>query len=201
MRFAISIIFLFASIILCNASASVSDEAEARQILTKMGAILENPNGIRYDCKLQLSKIFKVSGTIIQKGKKSKFISKDGVMATNGVYAWTYDKKKNEITIMPPEKQKNKPDNDFDFLDHGEKIRVTEGNGYWIIRMKLKDTDAKEAEIYVDKTTYYPIKFKLKKGLFWMSIEFSNIETGNYADSNFEYEHCGYSDARIIDKR
>ncbi len=187
-----------------NANAK-SNEAQAHDILLKTLNMLQNPGGAQLSYDLKVS-FYHKSGWILLKGEKFKRSSRRTIDWYNGQTFWSMSKKTNEVTIKKP---KHKMDEDvavtsqLNFIKSGCRYSMTtEGDNYKIfVNAEAKDTKIKKAIVLINRFTYAPVQIKLKVGFIWATINMKNFKTGNYANSNFNFDPAEYKGCTIIDKR
>lgn len=200
------VVFRWILLIFCLTWVSASpaqSEADARRVLNRAFSIVENPTGVKMDYQIKVKYFFNQSGTSISKGNKSCVRTKKGILWFDGNTVWTLDRASNVVTINTPEQVKRKGlTTQFAFAKTARLSMKTEKNRY---RIKMKNTDRnadfKEGVVFINRKTYEPTLLRVKKGLIWVNIYISNIKTGNFADSNFTFDHSKYPSARIEDKR
>ena len=164
------------------------------------------PQGCTLHYDVNLVGLYKTSGTIWYKGKKSKFVDRRADSWNDGMTVYTVYRKKKVVEIYDANSDKrDKYASKFKFtLDDFDYSMSREGS---TIELRLKQRrDArgtiKEVRAIVDGTTYEPQTVKIKVALFWAHIKISDFHSGGINDDFFVFPRNRYgSDYRFVDKR
>ena len=155
--------------------------------------------------EVNLIGVYKTSGTIWYKGKKSKFTDERVDAWNDGVTHYTVHRKKKLIEIFKADSDKrDKYASKFKFTLDDFDYSMERVNAGIMITMKqhrnAKGT-VKQAKALIDAQTYAPILIKVKVALFWANIKISNFKVGGIPDQMFTFPRSQYLDYKFIDKR
>lgn len=201
------ILFTMASAIILTAlPAHAQNERQAHDVIKKSLALLQNPGGAKFNYYFHLGMLFNRRGTMMYKDDKSLSWNTKTMVWSDGKTAWFLDRKKRVCKIYDPgtdRKGLKGIDGQLKSLTEDYNITSTiEGNNYKLrLKAANKNADAKEAVIFVNRTTYIPNAIKVKIGIIWGTVELSNFETGNYKDVMFTFDHNRFRNVKVIDKR
>lgn len=181
-------------------------DPEARRIFDTVYNKVFGPQGCTLHYDVSLGAIYKSSGTIWYKEKKSKFVDRRVDSWNDGTTVYTVYRKKKVVEIHDAKSGKHdKYASKFKFtLDDFDYTMTRQGN---IIELRLKQRhDAKgtikEVRAFIDGTTYEPKSAKIKVALFWANIAISDFHSGGISDDTFVFPRTRYgSEYRYVDKR
>ncbi|MBP3775235.1 MAG: outer-membrane lipoprotein carrier protein LolA [Bacteroidaceae bacterium] len=187
-------------------NARSGSQAEAEQVLDRTLALMTHPGGTRFNYKFHLGRLFNRYGTFIYKQDKSLSWNTKEMVWADGKTVWALDRRKRIVRIMNPsqsrkglkgmDEQMAMARTDYDVTMHEE------GNEYVLtLKAKTKKADAREAQVWIEKKSYHPLRVKLKISVFWGTVEISDFRTGNYKDSMFSFPKEKYADVKMVDKR
>ena len=198
----------FILIALCVSVASFCDESqsEARRIFEKAYEQVFGPQGCTLHYDVNLVGVYKTSGTIWYKGKKSKFTDERADAWNDGVTHYTVFRKKKVIEVYDATSDKrDKYASKFKFTLDDFDYSMERVNAGIMITLKQRRGargTVKQAKALIDAQTYAPILIKVKVALFWANIKISDFKLGGISDDIFVFPSANYgSDYKIEDHR
>ncbi len=179
---------------------------EARQIFEKAYNQVFGPQGCTLKYDVNLIGLFKTSGTIWYKEKKSKFTDARVDSWNDGVTVYTVYRKKKVIEIHDATSDKrDKYAAKFKFTLDDFNYSMERNQGAILIKLKQRRGargTVKQAQVLLNADTYAPISARIKVMLFWANIKISNFKSGGISDDLFVFPRSNYgSDYRFEDKR
>ena len=185
-------------------AAQNSNARQARHMFDQTYNMVFGPQGstLRYD--VNIIGVYKTSGTIWYKGKKSKFQEARMTAWNDGVTYTRVETKKKLISIYDANsEEKDKYASKFKFVaDNYTYSIASDPKGYIItLRAKKGVKGIKEAQALLDKRTRYPIHVRIKLGPIWTTIKISNFKSGGISDNTFVFPRGKYVGYRVEDHR
>ena len=198
--------FLLTALVLMTGTA-LAQQPTVKEIYEKAMSVMDQNKGFQADMTFKVLKMsFSFHMSVL--GNRSKMVTEDGnTRYSDGKTVWTYDKKKNAITIENESQQDGKAaqTNMLNAFAQGYDSQLSKTVEGWLITFKKKKTNqdkdaVNSAEMVVNSQTYHPISLKFKKGLMTLTIGYKNIKTGMTAE-NVTYSSSRYPGAKVTDKR
>lgn len=177
---------------------------QARQMFDEVYEKVFGQQGATLHYKVNVASLYKTEGTIWYKGKKSKYVSKNGKAWNDGesVYIIKGDKKEVEVLRADDPKQSRFGD-DFKFEPENYTYHIaTDPKGYLLTLRGKKGVKAmKEIRALLDKSTRAPLQLRIKVAFIWANVDISNFKSGGIQESTFAFPRSQYKDYKVIDKR
>lgn len=179
---------------------------QARKILDKTAAVLNNKGGASAHFTVSSTKIGSTSGTINIKANKFQAQTPQAIVWYDGKTQWSYLKRTNEVNISTPNRAQQIAMNPYTFINiykSGYQLSSkTKGNNYQVHLVATnKRNSIAEMYILVNKNTYVPTQVKLKQANQWTTINISNFKTKNIPNHVFVFKSKDFPSAEIIDLR
>ena len=150
--------------------------------------------------------LYKTSGTIWYKGKKSKFVDAKIYSWNDGttIYSVKRNKKKKEVEVNSAQNNKSdKYSRKFKFEPENFDYSVAEDKDGLMLILKAKKgkKGIKEIHALVERNTYHPISLRVKVSIIWATVKISDFHTGGITDEMLEFPKEQYRDYKFVDKR
>lgn len=185
-------------------TVSAQTSTQARSLLDKTAAVIGNAGGVSASFSAT-GDAGEASGTIIVKGSQFRINTPQATMWFNGKTQWVYFKSTEEVNVTTPTETQQQLTNPYKLISlyksgydlSSEKL----GAGYQI-HMVAQNESKPIKEVYVTVNgKYEPTKLRLRTSAGWSTVNISNLKSGNYTDSTFQFSSKDYPDAEIIDLR
>ncbi len=204
-RILFTLILAFLTTGLAEARHITPNEKQAREMFNHAYALVMGKQGCQLSYDVNIVGIYKTTGTIWYKGKKSKFIESRYASWNNGSIFYKVDKKKRTVELYNPNSPKrDKYASKFTFSPGSYEYHISLEGGAYVIRMDaLKDAKSsiKHAKVYLDKQTRYPLGVKVKVAFFWTTVKISHFKPGGINDAVFEFPRSQFAGYKFTDKR
>ena len=170
-----------------------------KQVFGEQGATLH------YD--VNIIGIYKTRGTILYKGKKSKFVDAKMDSWNDGTTVYTIkkkNKKKKEVEIHNAKNNKSdKYSRKFKFVPENFDYSIANDPEGLMLTLKAKDgvKGFKEVQALVERKTYNPIRLRIKISFIWTTIKISDFQSGGITDEMLTFPKEQYKDYVFVDKR
>lgn len=207
MRKLVFFLMVLVPMVAFGASKKTLPSDEARRLFEATYNKVFGDEGCTLHYDVNLIGIYKTSGTIWYKGKKSKFVDSKVDSYNDGKTVYMVHRKKKQIEIYDAQSEKrDKYAAKFKFTldDFDYEIEGREKN---YVKLKLKQRKnakgtIKEARVVIEEHTLTPVQAKLKVAFFWATINISNFKAGEISDDVFVFPRSKYgSGYKYIDKR
>ena len=182
------------------------NSSQARQILDRTAAKVNNKGGASADFTISSPKNGNMSGTIYIKGNKFHATTPDASIWYDGKTQWTYMKNSDEVNVSAPNESQQAQLNPYKFITlykNGYDLSMKTVSGSYEVHLKSTKPNRAIGELYItiNKKSYLPSKVRfLQKGQ-WSTITISNFKSKNLADSVFRFNAKDFPDAEVIDLR
>lgn len=183
-----------------------NEQGEARRIFEEVYDRVFGPKGCTLTYDVNLVGVYKTTGTIWYKGKKSKFTDSKVDSWNDGNTAYYVYKKKKTVEVYNP--KAGNPDkyaSKFKFtLDDFDYSMERDKEGLWIVLKQKHGAKGtvKQARALLDAKTHEPKLVRVKVALFWANIKISNFKAGGIKDDVFVFPRSKYGKGyKFIDKR
>ena len=201
----IRIISALSFLLVCLPAVSQKEE-RARQIILKSLDLIQTPSGIQLDYRAHCTRLFTKDGTLTMKGKMFRRQSKRTIEWYNGSNHWSLNRASQKLKLNMPSEYGNDKDigvylqqvrTDYDFT-------VKETREGYLVSLKAKKNarvDIKNVVALIDRTTYEPIRLKMRWGIFWVTVDIKHIKKVCYPDSYYEFDPRQYPNVKVIVKK
>ena len=202
-RFVLCLMLLM-SIHLAIHAEETPNSRQARRIFNNTYQQVYGEQGATLHYDVNITGIYKTSGTIWYKGKKSKFEDEKMNSWNDGTTVYTIKKKKKEVEIHSA--QNNKSDKysqrfKFEPENYDYSIAQDKDGLMLILHLKKGKKGMKEIRALVERNTYRPISLRIKVAFIWTTIKISNFKSGGITDEILRFPHERYKDYIFVDKR
>lgn len=187
-----------------SCQAQKSSQQKARQLFDQVFQQVYGPQGSTLHYDVNLIGLYKTSGTIWYKGKKSKFVEGRYIAWNDGQTHHLVDTKKHTVTLYDATSdKKDKYSSNFKFVpdDYTYSMATTTEGIELTLTLKKGRKGMKLVKALLDKKTHAPINLRIKVAFFWAHIGISNFRSGNISDNTFVFPKKQYADYETIDKR
>ena len=201
------IFVLCISVLLCILPALAQETPNAQQARRIFNIAYNKVFGeqgatLHYD--VNITGIYKTSGTIWYKGKMSKFQEAKMDSWNDGQTVYAVRKKKREVDIYSA--KNNKADKYSEkFAFHQEQYDYSiaaDPDGLLItLRAKRGTKGMKEIRALVDRHTYAPIRLRIKVAFIWTTVKVSDFRSGGITDEMLRFPSENYKDYKFTDHR
>lgn len=179
---------------------------QARRIFDKAYGMVFGQQGASLHYDVNIIGVYKTSGDIWYKGKKSKFADERVDAWNDGTTAYMVYRKKKVVEIHDAASdKKDKYSGKFKFtLDDFDYNMSRQKDGIMLILKQRKGAKGtiKEVKALVDEKTYVPKKLRVKVYFFWTTIAISNFKQGGVTDQTFVFPRKRYASGyKFVDKR
>ena len=187
-------------------SLSAQDNANsklARQLFDHTYAMVFGPQGCSLSYKVNIIGLYKTSGTIWYKGKKSKFVESRYRAWNDGTIFTRVDQKKKLVEVFRADSpDRDTYDSKFKFEPDNYTYAVETTDTEYILTLNVKPgvDGVKHVKAVIDKKTRVPKTLKIKVLFFWAVINVENFKSGGIDDSLFRFPEAQYKDYKKVDK-
>jgi len=192
---------------LCSVSAGETPNSrQARRIFNQAYQQVFGEQGATLHYDVNIIGIYKTSGTIWYKGKKSKFEDEKMYSWNDGTTVYTIKKKKRKKEIEIYNASNNKSDKysqKFKFIPENFEYSIANHENGLMITLKAKKgtRGIKEIQALVARRTYHPINVRIKIAFVWTTIKISNFQSGGITDNMLRFPREKFKDYTFDDKR
>ena len=183
---------------------TVAKAQRGREVFDKAYNQFFGPEGSRITYSVNIIGLFKTSGTIWNKGKKSAWDEPKVRVWNNGEKYVRLDKSKKQIDIFFP----NDPDRnshsslmEFNPENYNYELEEKDGEYHVLIKAKPKVSGIKNVTLALERQSLAPKYLKVKWGIFHIKIHLSNFKAGGISDEVFEFPAEKYKGYNIEDYR
>ncbi len=204
----IRILLLMATMLSATAYVSAEESANERQakrIFNHAYELVFGEQGATLHYDVNITGIYKTSGTIWYKGKKSKFEDAKMNSWNDGVTVYTVKrKKKNEVEIHSARNNKSdKYSSKFKFVPENFNYSIANHEEGLMLTLKAKKgvKGIKEVQALVKRQSYEPIRLRIKIAFIWTTIKVSDFRSGGITDEILRFPAERYKNYKFVDKR
>ena len=204
----IRILLLMATMLSATAYVSAEESANERQakrIFNHAYELVFGEQGATLHYDVNITGIYKTSGTIWYKGKKSKFEDAKMNSWNDGVTVYTVKrKKKNEVEIHSARNNKSdKYSSKFKFVPENFNYSIANHEEGLMLTLKAKKgvKGIKEVQALVKRLSYEPIRLRIKIAFIWTTIKVSDFRSGGITDEILKFPAERYKNYKFVDKR
>ena len=189
-----------------SAGKKTTNSNEARRLFEATYNKVFGDKGCQLHYEVNLVGIYKTSGSIWMKGKKSKFVDAKVDSWNDGKTIYTVYRKKKQIHVFEAGSDKrDKYASKFKFTLNDFDYEIMERiSGYVMIKLKQRKEakgTVKEARVLIEEKTLTPVHAKVKVAFFWANIAISDFKTDDISDDLFVFPKEKYgSDYKYVDK-
>ena len=207
MRNKIILIVMLMFSTLCSVHADETPNSrQARRIFNQAYQQVFGEQGATLHYDVNIIGLYKTSGTIWYKGKKSKFVDAKIYSWNDGttIYSVKRNKKKKEVEVNSAQNNKSdKYSRKFKFEPENFDYSVAEDKDGLMLILKAKKgkKGIKEIHALVERNTYHPISLRVKVSIIWATVKISDFHTGDITDEMLEFPKEQYRDYKFVDKR
>ena len=207
MRNKIILIVMLMFSTLCSVHADETPNSrQARRIFNQAYQQVFGEQGATLHYDVNIIGLYKTSGTIWYKGKKSKFVDAKIYSWNDGttIYSVKRNKKKKEVEVNSAQNNKSdKYSRKFKFEPENFLYSIADSDEGFVVTLKAKKgvKGIKEIHALIDKKTRYPLSLRIKLGIISTTVKISNFKSGNISDDLFVFPRQKYQGYQIIDKR
>ena len=191
--------------VLCSVHAEETPNSrQARRIFNQAYQQVFGEQGATLHYDVNITGLYKTSGTIWYKGKKSKFEDAKVKSWNDGQVVYTVKRKKKEVEIHDAKNNKSdKYSSKFKFDPENFDYSVSEDSKGLMLILKAKKgkKGIKEVQALVERKTYYPISVRVKISFIWTTIKISNFQSGDITDAILRFPREDYQGYKYVDKR
>lgn len=184
-------------------AAQKTNAQQAREMFDHTFNMVYGPQGCSLHYDVNLVGVYKTSGTIWYKGKKSKYVEGRFLTWNNGKEYYQVDTKKKCVTFYDPNSdKKDKYMSNFKFSPEDYNYAVASAKNAYELTLTLKKgrKGMKLIKALIDKKSRAPINLKIKVAFFWAHINISNFKSGGISDELFVFPRKQYAGYEFIDK-
>lgn len=177
---------------------------QARRLFDECYQKAFGPQGSSLHYSVNLVGIYKTSGTIWYKGKKSKFIESRYSSWNDGTTFYRCDAKKKTVEIHNPNSEKkDKYMSKFKFVPDNYDYSIADSKQGYVISLDARPgvSGIKHVKAIVAHRTLAPVMVKIKLAFFWANIYISNFSSGHIDDRIFTFPRHQFSGWEFKDKR
>ena len=191
---------------LCSVHAEETPNSrQARRIFNQTYQQVFGEQGATLHYDVNITGLYKTSGTIWYKGKKSKFEDAKMKSWNDGQVVYIIKKrKKNEVEIHDAKNNKSdKYSSKFKFEPENFDYSVSEDPKGLMLTLKAKKgkKGIKEVRALVERKTYNPISVRVKISFIWTTIKISDFKSGDITDAILRFPREDYQGYKYVDKR
>ena len=191
---------------LCSVHAEETPNSrQARRIFNQAYQQVFGEQGATLHYDVNITGLYKTSGTIWYKGKKSKFEDAKMKSWNDGQVVYIIKKrKKNEVEIHDAKNNKSdKYSSKFKFVPENFDYSVANDDEGLMLTLKAKKgaKGIKEIHALVKRQTYEPIRMRIKIAFIWTTIKISNFKSGGITDEMLRFPAEQFKDYNFVDKR
>jgi hypothetical protein len=205
MRKKIVLMVLMLLTVLCSVHAEETPNSrQARRIFNQAYQQVFGEQGATLHYDVNITGLYKTSGTIWYKGKKSKFEDAKMKSWNDGQVVYTIKRKKKEVEIHDAKNNKSdKYSSKFKFEPENFDYSVSEDPKGLMLTLKAKKgkKGIKEVRALVERKTYNPISVRVKISFIWTAIKISDFKSGDITDAILRFPREDYQGYKYVDKR
>jgi hypothetical protein len=205
MRKKIVLMVLTLLTVLCSVHAEETPNSrQARRIFNQAYQQVFGEQGATLHYDVNITGLYKTSGTIWYKGKKSKFEDAKMKSWNDGQVVYTIKRKKKEVEIHDAKNNKSdKYSSKFKFEPENFDYSVSEDPKGLMLTLKAKKgkKGIKEVRALVERKTYNPISVRVKISFIWTTIKISDFKSGDITDAILRFPREDYQGYKYVDKR
>jgi hypothetical protein len=205
MRKKIVLMVLMLLTVLCSVHAEETPNSrQARRIFNQAYQQVFGEQGATLHYDVNITGLYKTSGTIWYKGKKSKFEDAKMKSWNDGQVVYTIKRKKKEVEIHDAKNNKSdKYSSKFKFEPENFDYSVSEDPKGLMLTLKAKKgkKGIKEVRALVERKTYNPISVRVKISFIWTTIKISDFKSGDITDAILRFPREDYQGYKYVDKR
>lgn len=192
--------------VLCSVHAEETPNSrQARRIFNQAYQQVFGEQGATLHYDVNITGLYKTSGTIWYKGKKSKFEDAKMKSWNDGQVVYIIKKrKKKEVEIHDAKNNKSdKYSSKFKFVPENFDYSVSEDPEGLMLTLKAKKgkKGIKEVRALVERKTYNPISVRVKISFIWTTIKISDFKSGDITDAILRFPREDYQGYKYVDKR
>ena len=192
--------------VLCSVHAEETPNSrQARRIFNQAYQQVFGEQGATLHYDVNITGLYKTSGTIWYKGKKSKFEDAKMKSWNDGQVVYIIKKrKKKEVEIHDAKNNKSdKYSSKFKFEPENFDYSVSEDPKglMWTLKAKKGKKGIKEVRALVERKTYNPISVRVKISFIWTTIKISDFKSGDITDAILRFPREDYQGYKYVDKR
>lgn len=205
MRKKIVLMVLTLLTVLCSVHAEETPNSrQARRIFNQAYQQVFGEQGATLHYDVNITGLYKTSGTIWYKGRKSKFEDAKMKSWNDGQVVYIVKRKKKEVEIHDAKKNKSdKYSSKFKFVPENFDYSVSEDPEGLMLTLKAKKgkKGIKEVRALVERKTYNPISVRVKISFIWTTIKISDFKSGDITDAVLRFPREDYRGYKYVDKR
>ena len=191
--------------VLCSVHAEETPNSrQARRIFNQAYQQVFGEQGATLHYDVNITGLYKTSGTIWYKGRKSKFEDAKMKSWNDGQVVYTIKRKKKEVEIHDAKNNKSdKYSSKFKFEPENFDYSVSEDPEGLMLTLKAKKgkKGIKEVRALVERKTYNPISVRVKISFIWTTIKISDFKSGDITDAVLRFPREDYQGYKYVDKR
>lgn len=205
MRKKIVLMVLTLLTVLCSVHAEETPNSrQARRIFNQAYQQVFGEQGATLHYDVNITGLYKTSGTIWYKGRKSKFEDAKMKSWNDGQVVYIVKRKKKEVEIHDAKNNKSdKYSSKFKFVPENFDYSVSEDPEGLMLTLKAKKgkKGIKEVRALVERKTYNPISVRVKISFIWTTIKISDFKSGDITDAVLRFPREDYRGYKYVDKR
>lgn len=205
MRKKIVLMVLTLLTVLCSVHAEETPNSrQARRIFNQAYQQVFGEQGATLHYDVNITGLYKTSGTIWYKGRKSKFEDAKMKSWNDGQVVYIVKRKKKEVEIRDAKNNKSdKYSSKFKFVPENFDYSVSEDPEGLMLKLKAKKgkKGIKEVRALVERKTYNPISVRVKISFIWTTIKISDFKSGDITDAVLRFPREDYRGYKYVDKR
>ena len=206
MRKIIAVIVMLLFTLMAGAQEESANARQARRIFDKAYNLVFGPQGSTLTYDVNIIRIYKTRGTICFKGKKQRFTDERVDTWNDGVTAYMVYRKKKTVEIHHANSdKKDKYSGKFKFTLDDFNYHIAEDPEGLLITLKQKKGakgSIKEVKAIIDRSTFAPIRLRIKVAFIWTTVKISNFKSGGISDDVFVFPRERYGkEYKYVDKR
>jgi hypothetical protein len=205
MRKKIVLMVLTLLTVLCSVHAEETPNSrQARRIFNQAYQQVFGEQGATLHYDVNITGLYKTSGTIWYKGRKSKFEDAKMKSWNDGQVVYIVKRKKKEVEIHDAKNNKSdKYSSKFKFVPENFDYSVSEDPKGLMLTLKAKKgkKGIKEVRALVERKTYNPISVRVKISFIWTTIKISDFKSGDITDAVLRFPREDYRGYKYVDKR
>lgn len=191
--------------VLCSVHAEETPNSrQARRIFNQAYQQVFGEQGATLHYDVNITGLYKTSGTIWYKGRKSKFEDAKMKSWNDGQVVYIVKRKKKEVEIHDAKNNKSdKYSSKFKFVPENFDYSVSEDPEGLMLTLKAKKgkKGIKEVRALVERKTYNPISVRVKISFIWTTIKISDFKSGDITDAVLRFPREDYRGYKYVDKR
>lgn len=191
--------------VLCSVHAEETPNSrQARRIFNQAYQQVFGEQGATLHYDVNITGLYKTSGTIWYKGRKSKFEDAKMKSWNDGQVVYIVKRKKKEVEIHDAKNNKSdKYSSKFKFVPENFDYSVSEDPEGLMLTLKAKKgkKGIKEVRALVERKTYNPISVRVKISFIWTTIKISDFKSGDITDAILRFPREDYRGYKYVDKR